>query len=403
MKEKISVIVPVYNTIRYLKTCLNSILQQTYLNIEIILVDDGSTDGSDKICDEYAEKNDRIRVIHKENKGVVAARKQGVRAAEGNYIAFVDSDDYIEPNMFERLGELAEKTGADIVTSGCRLEYSEKEAGVKIAGSVIRDGFPEGFFGIEKKSFVCENMMHMDGYSTKGILTYLCTKLFKRKLLEDNMSRVPEKITCSEDACLVYMCCMDAESIYVSHEVFYHYYVRETSCVHTPDRKWFGVLDQCYDCLNQKVMEMDLYRDALIQQLERFIAVRALWGLNNRFGFSNGGVLPLYMVSVKGWNIHTKIVLYGAGMVGRSYYQQITAMEQANIVLWIDGDDRVVENNVLLKPVNTILDATYDYILIAVKRKEQGDIIRNDLLKMGIEREKIVWKEPQYMLDVFAN
>ena len=118
MGECVSVVVPVYNVQEYLEKCVDSILAQTYENMEIILVDDGSKDASGRICDTYAGKDNRIRVIHKENGGSNSARLAGARAATSDYICFVDSDDWIEPAMIGEMMEAAEREQADIVASG---------------------------------------------------------------------------------------------------------------------------------------------------------------------------------------------------------------------------------------------------------------------------------------------
>lgn len=120
----ISVIVPVYNVEPYLRKCLDSILAQTYQDLEILIIDDGSTDGSGKICDEYPEKDERIRVFHTENKGLSAARNLGLDNATGDWIGFIDSDDWIEPDMYEVLIKRAEETGADVVECGCHADYT---------------------------------------------------------------------------------------------------------------------------------------------------------------------------------------------------------------------------------------------------------------------------------------
>ena len=110
----ISVIVPVYNVEKYLAKCIDSIIAQTYTNLEILLVDDGATDSSGAICDEYAQKESRIRVIHKENGGLSDARNRGIAEARGEYLGFIDSDDYIDVDMYELLYNLIQKYGVKI-------------------------------------------------------------------------------------------------------------------------------------------------------------------------------------------------------------------------------------------------------------------------------------------------
>jgi len=124
---KISVIIPVYNVIDFLKECLGSVLNQTYKNLEIILVDDGSTDGSSQICDEYKKKDRRIQVIHKENGGLSDARNYGMKYAKGEYIAFLDSDDYVENTMYEKLYNKAISENADYVECDFYWVYPNKK------------------------------------------------------------------------------------------------------------------------------------------------------------------------------------------------------------------------------------------------------------------------------------
>lgn len=122
----ISVIIPVYNVESYLKRCLDSVINQSYQDLEIILIDDGSTDNSSKICDEYASNDPRVIVIHKQNAGQAAARNDGINIAKGEYIAFVDSDDWIELDMYELLMQAIIDTKADIVASGLNMVYQNR-------------------------------------------------------------------------------------------------------------------------------------------------------------------------------------------------------------------------------------------------------------------------------------
>lgn len=123
---KISVIVPVYNAGAYLVRCVDSILTQTEQDLELILVDDGSTDGSGALCDSYAAGDARVRVIHKRNEGVSQARNDGLQAARGDYLAFADGDDFLEPDMYARLLAVREETGCDAVYCGFRRVWGER-------------------------------------------------------------------------------------------------------------------------------------------------------------------------------------------------------------------------------------------------------------------------------------
>ena len=115
---KVSIIIPIFNTGTLLNRCVKSVLEQTLTDIEVILVDDGSSDDSGKICDEFAQKDSRVKVIHKSNEGVSVARNTGISVAQGEYIGFVDSDDWIEKDMYQNLYSKAKETNAEIVMCG---------------------------------------------------------------------------------------------------------------------------------------------------------------------------------------------------------------------------------------------------------------------------------------------
>jgi len=184
-KEIISVIVPVYNVQQYIEQCVESILSQTYTNLEIILVDDGSSDNCPAICDSYAEEDSRIRVIHKQNGGLSDARNVGVARATGDYIGFVDSDDWIDNTMYETLYSLIKKYDADISEVGIKYQYANRTEYVKIGNTagLSRDEAMCGFLdrtkniqgsvwgklykaSIAKKLEFPVGKLHEDGYYT---------------------------------------------------------------------------------------------------------------------------------------------------------------------------------------------------------------------------------------------
>lgn len=157
MDKDVSIIVPVYNVKKYIERCVNSLINQTFTNIEIILVDDGSTDGSELICDKYAEKDSRIRVVHKTNGGLSDARNTGMNLALGRYILFVDSDDYIDKNAIQKLLTVANKYNAEIVEAKAIAKSEEGEldsfASINIEENKIYDGVEYALARIKNHCF----------------------------------------------------------------------------------------------------------------------------------------------------------------------------------------------------------------------------------------------------------
>ena len=143
MEDLISVIVPIYKVEKYLEKCILNIVNQTYSNLEIILVDDGSPDNSGKICDEYARKDSRIKVVHKLNGGLSDARNAGIEIATGKYIAFVDSDDYIEEKMISKLYDLLKANDADVSACNICKFYEDKEIELDENEEIVKSYPPE--------------------------------------------------------------------------------------------------------------------------------------------------------------------------------------------------------------------------------------------------------------------
>jgi len=209
--KKISVIVPIYNTDKYLHRCIDSIRKQTYINIEIILVNDGSSDKSPTICDEYARIDNRIRIIHKENEGPSLARKDGVNISTGEYITFVDSDDYIDYNMYEILINHANED-IDIVQCGYRK--------VSTTGEII-------------KKFILDNSRITGVYncalhyaSQKNTTNSMCNRLFKEYLLKN--ATFPKLYT-GEDSCILTQVYASAKQVVNIKECLYNYVMTQDS------------------------------------------------------------------------------------------------------------------------------------------------------------------------------
>lgn len=210
---KISVIVPIYNVETYLGKCLNSILEQTFTDYELILVDDGSTDSSGDIADEYALKDDRISVIHKKNGGLSDARNHGIEKANGEYICFIDSDDWIEKTYLEELHELAVKNEADITI----CDY-QKNTG----DSVITQ--PKEFAVVIETGIDAIDNLYSDKY---GIYVVAWNKLYNRDLFTD--LRYPVGMIHEDEAIFGDLFC-EAKKVVRTERILYNYRVNnETS------------------------------------------------------------------------------------------------------------------------------------------------------------------------------
>ncbi len=208
----ISVIVPVYKVEPYLHQCLDSILNQTYRDLEILLIDDGSPDRCGEICEEHAKKDSRIRVFHTENKGLSAARNLGLREAKGEYIGFVDSDDWLEPDMYEVLLRRLVETGTNISACGVRREYRKTSFQYSVSNSVYTG--PEAI-----RTLICD--------LSNGVWN----KLYEKTCWTD--IRFPENHIYEEIATL-YKVVLNANTLSCVPAPLYHYRMREGSIVHTP-------------------------------------------------------------------------------------------------------------------------------------------------------------------------
>lgn len=226
MKEKISVIVPVYGVEKVLERCVDSILAQTYENIEIVLVDDGSPDNCPAICDRYAQKYGNILAVHKKNGGLTSAWKEGVRHASADLIGFVDSDDWIDPDMYERLEEALSQQEADIAMAGLVFDYEDpnypprKETN-RMNMSVYDRKELESLFPV---------ILNDGSFIGRMIQPSRVTKLFRRKLVEQNLDLWDDRVNVGEDLQMVFAAVLDAEKICTIHDYYpYHYWYNMSS------------------------------------------------------------------------------------------------------------------------------------------------------------------------------
>ena len=214
MRSMLSIITPVYNSVQFLNQSVNSILHQTYTDFELILIDDGSIDGSSDLCDSFANQDNRIQVIHQNNQGQAAARNRALDICRGDYVAFVDSDDYVHPRMFEYLIAMIEESGADVAV--CSYEKGRQNNYTWHSVSNSYQLFPG-------KEFVRDSFIAQTGKSW-----LLWDKIYKRSCFD--VIRLPEG-RINEDNATVYKILYNTEKVADCDDVLYYYYTNESSTV----------------------------------------------------------------------------------------------------------------------------------------------------------------------------
>ncbi len=391
----VSVVVPVYNVKNYLPACIDSILDQTYKEIEVILVDDGSTDGSEEICDEYAQKDKRVHVIHKANGGQVEARKAGINVAGNDYIVCIDADDWIENVMLESLMKTAEAENADIITSGYIIDY-----GYGYGNRAMTDGIPEGVYADDvQKEFLYSHMMIESKTHHAGIMCGMCAKIMRTDLVRETINCQYEDIKYAEDGSLGYVCLLNAKKIVITHRAYYHYMQRDDSVMHSADYNFLSSVSRLYAYLSNEMKNSRWYY-LVRDQIEIFITRMTLKGINRNMGIRWENTIPYYFADESLFPAKSKIVLYGAGEVGQSYYKQIKYTVNWEVVAWVDQNYlkyQALGMDVI--GIRELQNVDYDYILLALINKNMAEEIKNSLHNMGIASAKIVWIEPQTIID----
>ena len=389
MNEKdalISIIIPVYNAEKTIYKCLDSVTRQTYSNIEIIIINDGSTDPSGKICNEFAKTDKRIRLRNIENAGVVAARKVGLSMATGSYIAFVDSDDYIDVDMLEKLYAAIQSKDYDV--SICRY-IIEKENKINVTED--NTAFEKNLESSDERVQLIASMLLEANWNLPRISYNLWTKLYKADLIKKTFELIPEDMNFGEDLLCNCLVLLKVNGIIQIEDTLYHYVIRENSLTNTPDmyRRYFNEVKLC-TCLIG-VLSRQKNWETTQKSLLRFFDYRL--GVAKR-AIELGYVSDNFYFPDESRLLGKKVAIYGMGLVGKAYYQQFSGNRSIQIVAWVD---RLWTHNKddLIQSPDILTRIDYDVIIIAVKDVNMAEEIRTHLLKKKICEEKIVWVKPE--------
>lgn len=380
----VSVIIPIYNAGDFFGKCIESVIFQTYDNLEIILVNDGSTDGSDKICREFAQKDNRIKFINEVNQGVVRARKAGAAAATGDFIAWVDADDWIERDYIEKLVQLQQESKADIVAVGHYHDIGKDSV-------LNKNGLKNGIY---TKDQVVKKMLYTGKFYEYGILPHLFTKLFKADILKATQAVVTEDIIAGDDVAVVYPSILKAERICVSDIAGYHYIQHSGSITKTDYSNEYERVGSLLSFL-KKILE----ENHLSEVIEKQLCVYKHYLLSLRqidyFDKESESVL----ISYGGISAGKRVVIYGAGVLGQRIYRYLKTDERVLVVGWLDKNYKTYQKSgfeVQSPDEFDFLNEMYDYILIANITEDTVKVIKGFLLTKGVSKEKIRWFSKEF-------
>lgn len=385
---KISVIVPIYNTEAYLSQCIQSIRNQTYENIEIILVNDGSTDDSRRICEEAKGQDGRVHVIDKSNGGPASARKEGIKRASGDYVCFVDSDDWVEEDMCQGYRDILRRYDADIVVSGFLGESGED---VRVMTQLLE----EGYYRLDEMPSAFITDIIFDKKVDRGIVTpSLWGKCFRRDIVKKNILSMDDTIRNGEDGGVWIPTLLDAKGLYSSEKCWYHYRARELSQSRTVADDYFektGILHRhlVSECSVRQADECIFY------SIERYTEVLIRNGVLKRSGIK---INRKWLFPYEAVESDSAIIVYGAGDVGISYHRQLLANGYCKVVMMVDKRFETLSSDKLtIASPEKVKGAEADAIVIAIEDDKVRAAIAQELKERVGVSMPIIAHKPAYL------
>ncbi len=371
----LSVIIPVYNVETYLERCLNSVIRQSYSNLEIICVNDGSTDGSLRILENYAKRDSRIKIVCKSNGGLVSARKVGIQTATGVFATYVDSDDYIDQGMYSKLMDIMLEYDVDVVTSGCIRDYGEKKV-------LEPEDIQNGLYCDERLQVLLGNLIATDKFFKYNLSCHVYNKIYKTSLLRKYQLRVLDDISVGEDAAVIYPLISDAKSVYVSGYNYYHYCVRADSVMGAPIVKNDDTLYKMLKYVADSMSDANGSINNLFKKQYTYFKtyMKLLRDPTSVLRYCDGYLYPYGFVSKD-----ERIILYGAGKFGVAI-KQFLVSNGFNNVVWVDQN--VKKENVI--KWEEARNKPYDKIIVSALLHETVQSII-DIIKIDSDNDKLMY------------
>lgn len=357
--KMLSIIVPIYNIKEYLPKCLDSIVVQNFEDMETILVDDGSTDGCASICDEYALNNPRMRVIHQENGGLVNARKRGLSEASGEFIMFVDGDDWLEPDACSVMMDMMEREKTDVVIA---CHYVNMADGQTEARHGVREGRYEGGLLVGE---IFPRMIIGEDFFDWIIYPGFWAKLFRRDKLSGLLIDEDERIVMGEDAAVVYPYLLLCNSIYICNKPVYHYRQSLSSMVkiHVDTQTERMRYNALYNS-GRSFFENHTDLCNLTEEWRKYVMFLAVPRLDVLY---DGFDMEDELVPFTGVKRGMRIVLYGSGTYGQRLANAINRTHMCTIAHWVDRNYKQYRDIGLeVEPPDVLNDKDdFDAIIVA--------------------------------------
>lgn len=390
--ELVSVIIPVYNAEKYLEQCILSVLKQSYQNIEIVLVNDGSTDGSAEICKRFANTDGRIKLLNEENCGLAKARKNGMALVTGKYVGFVDADDYLDPDLYQKYMECERESDLMIAQW-----YREEEKKTVLSG----DGIACGFYSSEEDmNFIYRHLVSVFASGgtvclKPGFAPFVWNKLYQSDIARTVFEEICEDISLVEDCDFTYRYFLKCSSVAVTDICGYHYRIRKNSESHAVDTKCSLLRNTCrlYNAL-LPVFSSHAKANILVPQLQAKIA-GLIRRSPKRMGFPIEAQNQFFIFPFIGKLAEKQIALYGANFLGKMYWRQIQQWKICDIAIWIDNDyDEYKREGLPVFSPEDMENQEFDFIVIASFNHEEAERIRSMLIDRGYRDEQILWEKP---------
>lgn len=378
--KKLSVIVPVYNAEMYIEKCINSIIKQDYDNVEIIIVNDGSTDNTHEVCEAIAKTDNRIVYLTQDKMGAIAARRNGVENCSGDYICFVDADDFILEQAYSYAKDAMSK-GIDLIHFSIARYFDESNC--KIDRPKLKEGT---YYREEIENIIFPRLIWNFDQKCSGFEPQLGVNIIRSELVKRQYKHLNESFWYGEDIAIVYPSILKAESMEIIDKCYYMHRQRIGECwPYVKNDNYFDGLSKLFNYLLvefDEVLNLFDFR----KQIDYFymFAVQLKKVAYQDETFEKTALFPFNRVETG-----KRIVLYGAGNVGKQYYNQLVSINYCQSLLWVDRRADFIQDE-RVKSIGLIDSYDFDYIVVAIENKTICNEVFEQLIGNGVNEKKIV-------------